>query len=191
MVTDYLLGGVAAWMAFFLFTDKEISKKLWAIAFAALAVSAFLGGTHHGFAIDALWRPTVLAAGVTSFGMLAGSAYATTAGTLRGILVSIAVVKLLAFWAWMLTHEEFKYVVADTGLAMLVVAVLHLFALKNYSSRWVLAGIGLSLVAGGVQAGGLALHQHFNHNDLFHVIQIAALFCYWRGVARMRDLRRP
>jgi hypothetical protein len=29
------------------------------------------------------------------------------------------------------------------------------------------------------QASGFALHRHFNHNDLYHVIQIAALlFCY-------------
>jgi hypothetical protein len=33
------------------------------------------------------------------------------------------------------------------------------------------------------------LHKHFNHNDLFHVIQLAAVFFYWRGVARMRDRR--
>jgi len=181
MLTDYLLGGVSAWMAFFLFTEKEISKKLWAIAFAALAISAFLGGTHHGFAIEALWRPTVLAAGVTSFGMLAGSAYATTAGTLRGILVSIAVVKLLAYWAWMLTHVEFKYVVADTGAAMIAVAALHLCFFRNDFSKWVLGGVALSLAAAGVQAGGLALHKHFNHNDLYHVIQIAAMWLFYRG----------
>ncbi len=191
MLTDYLLGGIAASFAFHLFRKKELSCRFWTLAFAALAVSAFVGGTHHGFAIEALWRPTVLAAGVTSFGMLAGSAYATTAGTLRGILVSIAVVKLLAYWAWMLTHVEFIYVVADTGSATVAVAVLHALSFRNDFSKWILGGVALSLVAAGVQAGHLALHRHFNHNDLFHVIQIAALFFYWRGVARMRDRRRP
>lgn len=190
MITDYLLGGVTAWMAFFLFKGKEISKKLWAIAIAALAVSAFLGGTHHGFAVEALWTPTLLVVGVASFGMLAGSAYATTTGIIRNTLVSIAAVKLAGYWAWMLGHAEFIYVVVDTGSAIVAVAILHSLTFRNGSSKWILGGVALSLAAGGVQASGLALHEHFNHNDLYHVIQIAAMFFYYRGVATMQDRRR-
>lgn len=191
MVTDYLLGGVTTWFAFQLLDKKDLACRFWTLAIAALALSAFVGGTHHGFALESLWKPTVFIAGVASFGMLAGSAYATTAGTVRNILVSIAVIKLLGYWAWMLTHVDFKYVIADTGSAMIAVAVLHLCFFRNDYSKWILGGVALSLVAAGVQAGGLALHRHFNHNDLFHVIQIAAVYFYYRGVARMRDLRRP
>jgi hypothetical protein len=32
-----------------------------------------------------------------------------------------------------------------------------------------------------VQQQRLALHQHFNHNDLYHLIQIAGLWLLYRG----------
>jgi hypothetical protein len=36
-------------------------------------------------------------------------------------------------------------------------------------------------VAGIVQARRLALHRLFNHNDLYHVIQMVALYTFYRG----------
>ncbi len=37
------------------------------------------------------------------------------------------------------------------------------------------------------QASGVALHRHFNHNDLYHVIQMAALYAFYRGGALLVD----
>jgi hypothetical protein len=34
---------------------------------------------------------------------------------------------------------------------------------------------------------GFALHQHFNHNDLYHVIQIAAMVLFYIGAKQLRD----
>ena len=51
----------------------------------------------------------------------------------------------------------------------------------------ILAGVAVSLIAAGIQAGRLALHPHFNHNDLYHVVQIAAMLLYYAGAKRMRD----
>ena len=52
---------------------------------------------------------------------------------------------------------------------------------------WLIAGVLVSLVAGIVQARRLALHRHFNHNDLYHVIQMAALYAFYRGGALLVD----
>jgi hypothetical protein len=35
-----------------------------------------------------------------------------------------------------------------------------------------------------VQMSGFALHRHFNHNDLYHVIQIVALWLLHLGGVR-------
>ena len=86
LATDYLLGGVAAWLGLRLAKHRESqsSRTLWALAFAALALAAFLGGTWHGFVQgDLLWKATVLAAGTASFAMLAGSTFAVLSGALR------------------------------------------------------------------------------------------------------------
>src|ERR1044071_1501132 len=79
MLTDYALGGVSGVLGLLIFKNSAVSARLWGVAFLALALTAILGGTFHGFRIAWTWKPTVLAIGVASFGMLAGSAYATTA----------------------------------------------------------------------------------------------------------------
>ena len=181
VITDYLLGAVAAWVAFQLFRSPQRSQRFWALAFAALAVGAFLGGTWHGFVkSDLLWKATVLSVGVTSFGVVAGSALATTRSRLLPILAAI---KLAAYIGWMLFHNAFIYVVLDTGIALLVVAALHLW-------KWngpILAGVAVSVIAGLVQASGFALHEHFNHNDLYHVIQIAGVVLLYHGAKRLQS----
>jgi len=188
MLTDYALGGVSGVLGLLIFKNHAISARLWGLAFLALAAAAFLGGTFHGFQVAWAWKPTVLSVGVASFGMLAGSAYTTTSGNVRRALLVAAALKLVFYEAWMLGHDEFIYVVADTASAMLGVAALHLLRLDNPATRWILAGVAVSLLAAGVQAGRVALHQHFNHNDLYHVVQMAAMLLYYAGVKRMADL---
>jgi hypothetical protein len=185
MLTDYALGGVSGALGLLILKNHAMSARLWGIAFSALAVAAFLGGTFHGFQAAWTWKPTVLAVGIASFGMLAGSAYATTSGNVRRALLAAAALKLVFYEAWMLGHDDFIFVVADTASAMLAVAALHLLALGNPATRWILGGVAVSLIAAGIQAGKLALHQHFNHNDLYHVVQIAAMALYYAGARRM------
>ena len=45
----------------------------------------------------------------------------------------------------------------------------------------------VSLVGGIVQARRVAPHRHFNHNDLYHVIQMVALYLFYRGGALLVD----
>jgi hypothetical protein len=191
MLTDYALGGVTGYLCWKLRSNPCRAARFWRLAFAALAVAAFLGGTYHGFRIEALWKPTLLAVGVASFGMLVGSAYATTAGPMRVALHVAAALKLALYALWMLRHDDFLFVVADTASAMLAVAALHLLRLDNPASRWMLGGVAVSLIAAGIQAGRLAPHEHFNHNDLYHVVQIAAMLLYYAGIRRMRDATAP
>jgi len=197
LLTDYALAGVTGWLAWSLFRAREgqRARSFWALAFAALALAAALGGTWHGFApafaaiaVLLVWKATVLSVGIASFGMLAGSAFAATTGGVRKWLLVIAAVKLAIYSGWMVGHSEYIYVIADTGTALILVAGLHFWsAARDRASRWILAGVGVSVLAAGVQASGFALHRHFNHNDLYHVIQVAAMILFYAGAKRLRD----
>ncbi len=177
MLTDYALGVVSAYLGIRLFKFS----KYWATAFLALALAAFLGGTWHGFVqSDLLWKATILSVGVASFGMVAGSATVTTRGPLRTPLFWLAVLKLLLYFGWMLFHDDFIWVIVDTAAALAIVGALHLWRFNG----WMLAGVLVSVLAALAQAGGLALHRHFNHNDLYHVVQIAAMLLFYRGLSR-------
>jgi hypothetical protein len=189
LATDYLLAAITAILAVRILraTGNQYSRRLWGLAFLALALGAALGGTHHGFELEALWKPTVLAIALASCGMLAGSAFATTHGRVRQALLGLALVKLAAFWLWTWRDDRFIWVVADTGLGFALVALLHALRAREPGSGAILAGVGLSVVAGAVQASGFDIHRHFNHNDLYHVIQIAAMAAYYRGVRQLFD----
>jgi hypothetical protein len=60
---------------------------------------------------------------------------------------------------------------------------LHLWRLN----AWIVTGVAVSALGALVQASGLAPHRHFNHNDLYHVIQLAAMFLLYRGARRLTD----
>lgn len=189
LATDYLLAAITFALALRLLRSAagQNSRRCWGVAFIALGLGAALGGTHHGFELETLWKPTVWTVGIASCAMLAGSAYATTRGGMRQALLAFAIVKLAAFWLWTWRDDRFIWVVTDTATAFAVVALLHALRLRESASRWILAGVVLSVAAAGVQASGFDLHRHFNHNDLYHVVQIAAMLLYYRGARQLVD----
>ena len=189
LATDYLLAAVtaAAGVLTLRAAHGQASRRGWAAAFMALALGAALGGSHHGFRFEPLWLPTLMVIGVASAAMLAGSAFATARGGLRTGLIVLALAKLALFWAWVWRDDRFIWVVADTGVAFALVALLHALRWRQRGSGAILAGVALSVVAGLAQASGIDLHRHFNHNDLYHLIQLVAILAYYRGARQLTD----
>ena len=203
MITDFALGAVSAGLGWRLYrsAQEERARKCWGLAFGALAVSALLGGLHHGFAAVMTqatfaigWKVTVFAIGVFSFGMMAGSVLAATRGAVRTGLLAFAGAQLAVYTAWMLAHDEFRYVVLDTAIAMATLLLLHGWSAvsrRDEASYWALAGIAVSAAAAAAQSFQIALHEYFNHNDLYHVIQIAAMALFFKGGKLLRDRTGP
>lgn len=54
--------------------------------------------------------------------------------------------------------------------------------------RWLERGIAVSLVALTVLVAKLAVHEHFNQNDIYHVIQMGGLYCLYRGAVLLHGL---
>jgi hypothetical protein len=186
VITDYLLGAVTAYLAWRLFQNRgaERCRRWWSRAFVALALGAFLGGTWHGFVQNYwLWKATQLTVGIAASAMMVATAFATLPARARSTVIGIAAAMFVLYAGWVLVDERFLVVVADTAIAFALVAALHLWKWNG----WILGGVAVSLAAGLVQASGMALHAHFNHNDLYHVIQIAAMALFYRGARELRD----
>jgi hypothetical protein len=49
------------------------------------------------------------------------------------------------------------------------------------NTKWHAAGMILSVIGLAIQQGHLSIHPSFNHNDLFHCVQIVALCCFFWG----------
>jgi len=53
---------------------------------------------------------------------------------------------------------------------------------------WLKRAIGVSLAGLAVLVLKLAPHRHFNHNDLYHVIQMGGLYCLYRAAVLLQGL---
>lgn len=191
LATDYLLALVAAITGVLIVRASagQSSRRAWGAAFLAASAAAALGGTHHGFALELLWTPTVLVIGVASAGMLVGSAFATMRGPARRAVLLFTVLELAVFALWMLSHDSYGWVIVDSAGALVVVALLHAARWREPPSRWILGGAAVSAAAAVVQAARIAPHPAFNHNDLYHLIQIGALLLFYQGARIMVDRR--
>lgn len=206
MLTDYVLAALGLWFGWRLVTGGreagESSRLLWGGSFLLMAVAAAAGGTAHGFAealggVEGswLWTLTTFSVGLASAAMLSAAVLARLSGAPRIALLAVVVAKLAAYLAWMSVHDEFRFVIYDYAPSML--AVVLLLAWPGAAgpgpvagAGWVAAGVAVSFAAAAVQASGLSLHRHFNHNDLYHVIQMGGLYLLYRGGALLRDRRR-
>jgi len=194
LATDYILAALATAFAVSLWRIARAPARRWAAALVALAVGAFAGGTSHGFAPHlgplgeaVLWKATVFAIGFASFGMLAASAQATLGPRAGRWTTAIAAVKLAIYLIWMAQHDDFKFVILDYAPNMAAVLAFNLYGWRRKrisGSLAIAAGVIVSFAAAGVQQSGFALHRHFNHNDLYHVIQMIGLWLFYRGASR-------
>ena len=203
MITDYLMGALALVLAARILGDaaagQQSSGRLWAAAFVMTAVAAFVGGTYHGFiqwmpgvAGRAMWKATLVATGVASACLLAGALIAATAGPLRQALLVLVLVKLLVYLWTIWTRDAFVLVIVDYGAALVAILLAAWFVRPSGLSPaawWLTAGVAVAVAAGAIQWARVAPHPHFNHNDLFHLVQMVSLYLLYRGGLLLRDMQ--
>ncbi len=203
-LTDYLLAMLAAWLGARLLRQTAVprsrSRTLLAGSFWSIALAALAGGTSHGFAPylgdgarTALWKLTVLAVGATAFLFVVASAYASLRARPRRILLAIVTAQLVVYTGWMMRHDDFIWVIVNYVPQMVGVLVLQSvqMARRAPGAGWLVAGLLLTLGGAAIQASGLAVHRYFNHNDLYHVVQMAGMVLLFRGGRSMRDHGPP
>lgn len=184
-ITNYILAAAAAYFAWSLW---RAGQKAWSLAFLFTSLANVLAGAHHAFAIQALWKPTVYSVGLASMFLLIG---------VKPSWTIIAVLKFIAYASWMIRHDDFKYVIIDYGVTLIIVAILQSMAWFNSraeSAPWIVGSICVSVAGALVQQMGLGFHRHFNHNDLYHVIQLVGLWMLYRGgllVNRLTPTNQP
>ena len=204
MLTDYALAALAVWLGWRLLKagrrSGDSARLLWGASFLGVALAAAAGGTSHGFAAYLggveegwVWKVTVFSTGLSSAAMLAAAVIARLAGAARVAMLGLVVAKLAAYLAWMSVPDDFLFVILDYAPSM--AAVVALLALPGRraplpGAAWVAAGVAVSFAGAAVQQSGFSLHQHLNHNDIFHLIQMAGIYLLYRGGMLLRD-RRP
>ncbi|MFH1068913.1 MAG: hypothetical protein V1794_04750 [Candidatus Glassbacteria bacterium] len=201
MLTDYLLGIWAFYLALRLYPEGKATRQkctgLWSLFLFATGIAALIGGTAHGFdpyftdrTREIIWKSTLYFILIASFFFLAGSIVAFFQGLYKRLFLIAATVKFALFSIWIVSNPDFKFAIYDYAGSMAIVLILQVTAkIKSgeKSAAWIIAGIVISLIGAAVQQSGIDLHEHFNHNDLYHVIQIVVFYLWYRGARLLRD----
>jgi hypothetical protein len=194
MVTDFAIAAIC--VAFAIGVERSATgvataRGVWAVTFALTAVAATIGGVVHGFALhlrpttkQRLWKATQYTMGVTSFTILVGAVFAFLRGPAQTVLLAVALIKLVLYLAIVPGRDDYTIVVTDYALSMLGAVTLATVGWMEYgapAAPWLVSGVVVSAIAAAIQLTKVAPHPRFNHNDLYHVVQIVALYLFYRG----------
>lgn len=200
-ITDFVLGAVSfAWGRIVwrrARIDKVTAGLWWAAGLWAVAVAAFAGGTVHGFRgplgpewESALWKASLFAIGGFAFAAAMTAIVGGVNRRWRRSLIGIAAIGLVGYLAWVSRHPEFRYASVASAVGLGVLLVQQIIARVRFripSAPWIATGVAVAAVGAGIQQTGLAPHPYFNHNDLFHVIQIMSTYLFYRGGLLLSD----
>jgi hypothetical protein len=108
-------------------------------------------------------------------GFMTAAAAAAIGGTYHGFVLYFSEGTHRSLW-----NVTVGLIGASTAF-MISAAVAGRLNRKEPHTKWLTAGLLLSLGGIAVQQLGLSLHPEFNHNDLYHCIQTVALFLFFKG----------
>jgi hypothetical protein len=195
VATNVVLALLAFWLSARLayYASAEGAKAAGAMAggLMATACAAVLGAVAHGIdpRIDPalrqrMWRGALHAMGLIAVAGVMAVAFFAARGPARTAILLFATAKLVWYTVRVARRPEFRVAALDYGGALAILLAGAVYAWARWSepgASWLVAAVLVSLVAGVVQARRFGFHRHFNHNDLFHVIQIVALYLFYRA----------
>ena len=195
VATDLLLTLLGGALAFRLrrraADDRRGEARWWARMLALAAGAAACGAVSHGIGPElpaaagaGLWRLTLFTLNLLSATMGAAFVIAIVPAAHRRTGFALVGAKLIAAVAVTSLWPVFRAVIVDYGSVLLAWGIAA--ALRRRG--WLLAAIGLSIVAAVVQQSALRWGA-LNHNDLYHVIQAVAFGCFYRGA--LAAIARP
>lgn len=174
---------------------------LWSWLLTLLAAASVLGAVAHGFDLrerttELLWQPLYLLLGlVVALFVVAAVRDRFGAGAARRTLPWMIAAGIGFFALTRVGSGSFLAFIAYEAVAMLASLALYVDAAvrpRMTGASWMALGVALNLVAAAVQqsqAGLLIAGWPFDHNGLFHFVQMAALGVLTLGV--LTSLSRP
>jgi hypothetical protein len=197
--TDVLLALVAAAGAAYLNATVSAGTggriALWSWSFGLIALAAAAGAGFHGLAappalLRCLGRAMSLALATAVSLFVVGVVHdwfgaAAAAGVLPVMLAAGAAVFLVSclfqgLFLVLIVYEALALVFALAGYGWLTVAD------RLPGAGWMTAGLLVSLAAAAIQAAGrarLTLVWPFDHNGIFHLVQLPGLILICRGLS--------
>ncbi|MCB9230706.1 MAG: hypothetical protein H6581_03545 [Bacteroidia bacterium] len=204
-ITDLILSVIGLTLSFLLVvlgrrTDMR-KCSVWAAAIGLMGIAAGIGFFAHGFVWqDAtkwlLWQPLNLSLGLSISMFVVGVVYDLNHYALNKWFLPGMLTLGLAFYSiTLLFPKTFLIFVAYEALAMFFALGAYFYMRKTRGwpgAIWIVAGIGVSILAAGIQASkalSFTLIWEFDHNGIFHLVQMAGIVFIYLGVKAEVELR--
>jgi hypothetical protein len=184
-------------------TARSLGRTVWLAAFGSLAAASVLGAVTHGLALSKpmrhlLWQPLYLALGVTMALFVVGAVrdWRGDASARRLLRPMLAVALLFYGLTWLTGGDFLAFVLYEVGallFSLLVYARLASAGRRPGAAAMAVA-LGVSLAAGAVQASDIDpvhLVWDFDHNGLFHLVQLLGLGLMIAALARLLATPTP
>jgi len=158
--------------------------------FFLVAFTASIGALFHVFypeyetIRDFLWKLTMLVMIFSVFAMLMGTVYYLLPFETVQWVKWIILATMVPFIVWFYVDHDLinavKLYIPSTILVIMVMAYGWL-GKGDIGAAWVLSGLLVTLFGASFTVTKIGFHQHFNHNDIFHIIQIVGMYLIYRG----------
>lgn len=215
-ITNLILAGLSFYFGHMLYRfhangggrnalDKRYNQ-FWGIVFLFMGIGSLLGALAHGFPhlkgsypiIAKAWPFTVMNLGMASFYLLLAIAMEYFPRQ-RNFIFFIAYLKMLAFLLLMFGYPKpyfgdfmnisFNLVLVDYGPVMLLLLFTNLWDFiktKDIAARTMVFAVIVTIIGSAAQALKIKIHPQFNHNDLYHVISMLAIYLMYKAVTLKR-----
>jgi len=192
VLTDILLAAAAVYGGVQIYSVSATPVHLFfSLSFFLIALGTLTGATIHairhtslGSWVPLLWRITGIAVGTSVSAMLAATCYHTLpaeyADILRWTVLGLSIIYAGYIWR----DYRFRNVIVFYSISMALVLGamgLNYVATGSPGAKFIAVGVLISFGAAAVQRSGFKLARHFNHNDIYHVIQLIGLYFFYRG----------
>ncbi|HTB64284.1 MAG TPA: hypothetical protein VK737_11935 [Opitutales bacterium] len=194
LLTDYAIsvtGFYLGWRLRKRLQPGQTAARWWSWSLILTAASSVLGGSDHGFGPDlppaadhALWLASLIGLNLMSATMLVSLLYEIEKPERRRFWYPVVVIKMLIFVALECGNPAFFWVIGDYGSTLILWLIAALVVRRSWSG-WMILGICLSVISAVVQQSGWDISPKFNHNDLYHVIEILAMVGFYRAGCRL------
>ena len=169
----------------------------WIWTFRMLALGAFLGAISHGIGPYlspvlqvSVWKFTTYSIGIMSYFMVLTMLHHLfdypVVVRWRWILVALIIIYLTV----VTINDNFINVILFYVPLMVIVVIGLLYTWLTVNADgtdMIILVILISFIAAGVQQSRIVLHEHMNYNDIAHFIQMAAMWCFYRGSLVLKD----
>ena len=136
-----------------------------------------LGAASLGFAVLLLQTsaPRPISVRLWSIGFFVSAVAAFVGGTFHGFKPALDDSVLRSLWNITI------YSIGASGAFMVSGVLTSSIGRHHKSTRWLLLGVVVTLAGFAIQQTNIQLADNFNHNDIYHVMQIGALYLFFRG----------